>query len=142
MTTYRLSAGIIIIHHTDAGCRYLLLRAYNYWDFPKGEVESGETPISAAQRETMEETGIQQLEFRWRDVYYETPAYASGKIARYYVAETRQTAVTLGFNPELGQPEHHEYRWVSYSEGYTLLNDRVRAALNWAQQLSGCGNEN
>lgn len=141
MPGHRLSAGIILIRHTDVGCRYLLLRAYHYWDFPKGEVETGEQPLAAAQRETAEETGILQLEFRWHEAYYETPPYAGGKIARYYLAETRQTAVTLGINPELGRAEHHEYRWVSYREACSLLNPRVRAALDWAQQLSGCGNE-
>ena len=138
MSPQRLSAGIILICYTENGCRYLVLRAYNYWDFPKGEVEAGEEPIAAARRETAEETGIEQLDFCWQEIYYETPPYAGGKVARYYVAETQQSQVILGINPELGRPEHHEFRWVSYSEGRSLLNARVRAALDWAQQLSGC----
>jgi bis(5'-nucleosidyl)-tetraphosphatase len=138
MQPQRLSAGIILIRHIESECRYLVLRAYGYWDFPKGEVETGEQPIVTARRETAEETGIEQLEFRWQDKYYETPSYASGKVARYYLAETQESRVKLGINPELGRPEHHEFRWVSYSEARSLLNDRVRAALDWAQQLSGC----
>ncbi len=31
-----LSAGVIIVRYFDAGWRYLLLRVYDYWDFPKG----------------------------------------------------------------------------------------------------------
>lgn len=139
MSPLRLSAGIILIRHTEDGCRYLVLRAYNYWDFPKGQVEAGEQPLTTARRETTEETGIEQLEFRWQDIYYETPAYAGDKIARYYLAETRQSRVIMGINPELGRPEHHEFRWVSYTEACSLLNARVRAALDWAQRLSGCG---
>lgn len=138
MARLRLSAGIILIRHTENGCRYLVLRAYNYWDFPKGEVETDEQPLTAARRETAEETGIETLDFRWQDSYYETPPYASGKIARYYLAETQESRVVLGINPELGRPEHHEFRWVSYSEACSLLNARVLAALEWAQQLSGC----
>jgi 8-oxo-dGTP pyrophosphatase MutT (NUDIX family) len=138
MQPQRLSAGIILIRHIESECRYLVLRAYGYWDFPKGEVETGEQPIVTARRETAEETGIEQLEFRWQDKYYETPSYASGKVARYYLAETQESRVKLGINPELGRPEHHEFRWVSYSEARSLLNDRVRTALDWAQQLSGC----
>jgi bis(5'-nucleosidyl)-tetraphosphatase len=138
MLAKRLSAGIILIRHTETGCRYLVLRAYNYWDFPKGEVEAGEQPTAAARRETAEETGIEQLDFRWQEKYYETPPYAGSKVARYYLAETKCSRVVLGINPELGRPEHHEFRWVSYSEGCSLLNARVRAALDWAQQLSGC----
>ena len=138
MPPQRLSAGIILIRHTENGCRYLLLRAYGYWDFPKGEVETGEQPIAAARRETAEETGIEQLEFYWQDKYYETPPYAGGKVARYYLAETQESRVILGISPELGRPEHHEFRWVAYSEAWSLLNARVRAALAWAQQCSGC----
>jgi bis(5'-nucleosidyl)-tetraphosphatase len=138
MSAQPLSAGIILIRHTDNECRYLVLRAYGYWDFPKGEVESGEQPLATAIRETAEETGIEQLEFRWQDKYYETPPYAGGKVARYYLAETQESRVILGTNPELGWPEHHEFRWVSFSEACSLLNARVRAALDWAQQLSGC----
>ena len=138
MLAKRLSAGIILIRHTETCCRYLLLRAYSYWDFPKGEVEAGEQPLTAARRETAEETGIEQLDFRWQEKYYETPPYAGGKVARYYLAETQQSRVVLGINLELGRPEHHEYRWASYSEACSLLNARVRAALEWAQQLSGC----
>lgn len=138
MLAKRLSAGIILIHHTETGCRYLLLRAYSYWDFPKGEVEAGEKPLNAARRETAEETGIEQLDFHWGEEYYETPPYAGGKVARYYLAKTQESRVVLGISPELGRPEHHEFRWVSYCEAYPLLNDRVRPALNWAQQLTGC----
>jgi bis(5'-nucleosidyl)-tetraphosphatase len=138
MTTSRLSAGIILIRRHNDRCHYLLLRVYNYWDFPKGELEPGEQPFDAARRETAEETGITQLDFHWQDTYYETPSYAGGKIARYYLAETYESQVVLGINPELGRPEHHEFRWVLYREAWLLLNDRVRAALDWAQQLSGC----
>ena len=141
MSPQPLSAGIILIHYADNVCRYLLLRAYGYWDFPKGEVEAGEQPLATAIRETAEETGIEQLEFRWQEKYYETSPYAGGKVARYYLAETQESRVILGINPELGRPEHHEFRWVTYSEACSLLNARVRAALHWAQQLSGCNDK-
>ncbi len=140
MATGRLSAGVITIRRNNDHCYYLLLRAYSYWDFPKGEVEAGELPLDAARRETAEETGITQLDFRWRNAYYETPPYGGGKVARYYLAVTQESEVILGINPELGYPEHHEHRWASYAEAYSLLNQRVRAALVWAQKLSGCDN--
>jgi 8-oxo-dGTP pyrophosphatase MutT (NUDIX family) len=138
MTTIRLSAGIILIRRLNNRCYFLVLRVYNYWDFPKGELEPDEQPFDAARRETAEETGITQMEFHWQDAYYETQPYAGGKIARYYLAETHESNVVLGINPELGRPEHHEFRWVSYKEACLLLNDRVRAALDWAQKLSSC----
>jgi bis(5'-nucleosidyl)-tetraphosphatase len=41
--------------------------------------------------------------------------------------------VELPVSPELGAPEHHEHRWVSFGEAAALLNDRVRAVLEWAE---------
>ena len=49
--TTRLSAGVVVIRETHEGWLYLLLRAYNHWDFPKGMVEPGEEPLAAAIRE-------------------------------------------------------------------------------------------
>jgi bis(5'-nucleosidyl)-tetraphosphatase len=43
----------------------------------------------------------------------------------------------LPVSPELGRPEHHEYRWVSADQGYALLGDRVAAALRWAAARCG-----
>ena len=128
----RLSAGIVPVRATAAGPRFLLLRAYRYWDFPKGLVAPGEEPLAAAVRELREETGIEQVELAWGGDYYETAPYAGGKVARYYLGRTGQAAVTLPVSPELGRPEHHEYRWVSAADGAALVGDRVAAALRWA----------
>lgn len=42
----------------------LFIRRNSKWDLPKGKVEEGETYEEAALRETMEETGVQNLEVR------------------------------------------------------------------------------
>ncbi len=134
----RLSAGVVVIRWTDTGCRYLLLRAYRYWDFPKGEVEPGEDPMRAARREVEEETGIRNLAFRWGPQYRETPRYGKGKVARYYLATTQDSELVLPASPELGRPEHHEFRWLDYASARRLLVPRVQAILDWAHQASGC----
>ena len=55
-----LSAGVVVVRHTDDGWRVLLLRVYNYWDCPKGVVEPGEDPLATARREAREETGTRR----------------------------------------------------------------------------------
>ncbi len=128
-----LSAGVIPVRETADGPRFLLLRVYRYWDFPKGEVEPGEDAMAAARRELEEDSGIFQLELPWGADYYETLPYGRGKVARYYLARTAMAQVRLGINPQLGRPEHHEFRWVSYEEARSLVNERVGAVLDWAR---------
>lgn len=114
--------------------RLLVLRAYRNWDFPKGMVEPGEDPLAAARRETAEETGLRDLEFSFGEGYRDTLAYASGKVARYYLAETREESIDLPISHELGRPEHHEWRWVSFDEAEALLPPRLAIVLEWARQ--------
>jgi bis(5'-nucleosidyl)-tetraphosphatase len=130
-----LSAGVVVVRREGGVWQYLLLRAYDYWDFPKGVVEAGEDPLEAACREVEEETGLMELNFRWGHGFLETEPYGQGKVARYYVAETHQAEVILLVSPELGRPEHHEYRWAGYQEARELLVPRVQTILDWAHTL-------
>jgi bis(5'-nucleosidyl)-tetraphosphatase len=128
-----LSAGVVVVHQIDGKWQFLLLRAFQYWDFPKGGVEEGEEPLQAAIREVEEETTITDLDFKWGKDYIETAPYNRGrKIARYYIAETLTTRITLPINPELGRPEHNEFRWVTCEDAEALVTQRVHRILLWA----------
>lgn len=131
-TIKTLSAGTVLLRATVDGPRFLLLRAYQYWDFPKGQVEPNEKPIDAARREVAEETGITQLDFPWGTIFEETEPYSRGKVARYYLARTQEKKVLLLANPERGAPEHAEYRWVTFDDAWQLTSPRVRLILRWA----------
>jgi len=87
--------------------------------------------MEAAKREVEEETGITELRFHWGEDFIETGPYARGKVARYYLAETGQIEVTLGISPELGRPEHQEYRWVEVEQAMSLAAPRVQRVLEW-----------
>jgi 8-oxo-dGTP pyrophosphatase MutT (NUDIX family) len=129
----RRSAGVVVVFKGSEGWRYLVLRAYRHWDFPKGMVELSETPLEAAIRETEEETSLSDLSFDWGEDHCETVPYASGKVTHYYLAQTRSKVVILPVSAEIGRPEHHEYRWVTYEEARSLLPPRLLPILKWAQ---------
>ncbi len=135
MEIKRLSAGVVVVRTDGDHTLFLLLRAFSYWDFPKGMVENGESPIQAALREVAEETTLDDLEFAWGESFIETGPYSRGKTARYYVARTGRIAVDLPVNPELGRPEHSEYRWVDTYEALSLTSPRVKPVVNWATRI-------
>lgn len=133
-----LAAGVVVVRLSFGEPRFLLLRAYDYWDFPKGEVEPGEEPLATARRETAEETGLEELAFRWGEGYRETEPYRRGrKVARYYLGESPEGEVELPVSEELGRPEHHEARWLPYDEAHELLVPRLQAVLEWARDRIG-----
>lgn len=125
----------MVVRREGGEPRYLLLRVYTYWDFPKGEIGAGEEPLAAAVREVEEETTLGDLRFPWGEVYRETPPYSGGKVARYYLAESPAGEVRLPVSPELGRAEHHEFRWCSYAEARQRLGERVQAILDWADAV-------
>ena len=128
------AAGAVIFRRTERGVRLLVLRAYQNWDFAKGMIEPGESELDAAKREALEETGLDDLDFPFDDAYKDTLPYSGGKIARYFLAETGEAKITLPVSPELGRPEHNEWRWVSFDEAEDLLPPRLAVILEWARR--------
>ena len=126
------SAGAVIVRRGDDGWRYLVLRCFRNWDFPKGRIEESETALEAARREVAEETSLPPFEMPWGEVFRETEPYARGKIARYYLGHSVDGDVLLPVSAELGRPEHHEYRWTTVAEAERLLPPRLRPILAWA----------
>ena len=60
-----ISAGFIVFRRTEEGPKFLLLyHGHNYWNFPKGKIESEEKSLEAAFRETKEEAGLAKQELR------------------------------------------------------------------------------
>ena len=128
----RLSSGVVVVSVLERKLKFLLLRAYRNWDFPKGLVEAGEEPIDAAVREVREETTLDDISFDWGMVFINTGPYNKGKISRYYIARSKEVQVRLPVNPELGHPEHHEARWVDFDTALTMISPRLQPVVRWA----------
>ena len=124
----------MVFRRTERGVRLLVLRAYKNWDFPKGMVDPGESQLEAAKREVAEETGLAGLEYPFGEEFKETLPYSGNKVARYYLAETAEHDIELPVSPELGRPEHHEFRWASFDEAEALLPPRLATVLEWARK--------
>lgn len=131
----RFSAGVVVVQGAHAALKYLLLRAYKNWDFPKGLVEPGELPLDAAMREVKEETTLENLCFDWGESYIDTGPYNKGKISRYYIARSNDTQVHLPINPELGFPEHQEARWVGFETALNMVSPRLKPVIHWASDI-------
>ncbi len=129
------SAGVVPIRLTDDGWLVLVLRAWRNWDFPKGLVEAGEDLLETARREAWEEAALEDLHFPWGRDSRDTAPYGRGKVATYFVGRTEKAKVELPVNPELGHPEHHEGRWVSFDGAAGLLPERLQPILAWARRV-------
>ena len=136
------SAGIILLDIREmTEARVLCLRAFNNWDFPKGRLDAGETHIQAAIRELQEETGYNLSDIEFVQTLFDLPetvTYGSGKRAKtatyfYAVLSNLEKDPILPVSPELGKPEHDEWRWVSVSKLSELLPARLLPIANKIQ---------
>ncbi len=113
------SAGIIVFRrHQEQGIQYLVMYHHGeYWNFPKGHVEEGESEIEAALRELKEETGITEIKliegFREQTQFMFKEKYGSkaGELIRkdfvLYLAE-----VAPETNPKISS-EHNGFAWLT-----------------------------
>jgi 8-oxo-dGTP pyrophosphatase MutT (NUDIX family) len=135
----KYSAGIIITDMSSTALRVLCLRAYSNWDFPKGELEDGESYIDAAVRETEEETELLNGS-DYNLTGDQTPGviYGAGKNKKtaYYFLATRVSSKEpfLPISIKLGKPENDEYRWMSTTEMEETFPNRLKPFISWVKE--------
>ena len=129
-----------IIHHTGSvvvlavddsrsELRVLLERQYRHaandylWEIPAGRIDGGESPLYAAKRELLEETGYTATHWRHIFTFYASPGF---------VAETMSVYLATGLRAGKAQPEADEViqlRVVSLSTAVRMvLTGKVRDA--------------
>lgn len=128
------SAGVILVDVSGEESKVLCLRAFKNWDWPKGQLDPGETHLDAALRELEEETGYAPEDIELVQELINRPevvSYGSGKGAKtatyfYAVLLNTSKAPYLPINPELGHPEHDEWRWIHVSDLHKIMPDRLK----------------
>lgn len=120
------SAGSIIFREEGGKLLYLLLHypstkraKKEYWDFPKGHVEQGETEEQTVRREVKEETNIQDLRFvrGFRETinyFFQAEGKKIFKTVVFYLAKTNTSEVKISL-------EHVGFMWLPFNEALLQL---------------------
>lgn len=132
------SAGAVVFRTPKKGTRlYILLLNAGRWDFPKGNMEDGETELQTVIREVGEETGLKGITIvpRFRKVieyFYRRNGKNIHKQVVYLLAETADDKVKISF-------EHQGFGWFTYSKAVARASyDNTKMLLAEANRfLSG-----
>jgi len=126
------SVGAVVFHRENNQIKYLLLdHREDYWNFPKGHMEIGETDEETLRREIEEETGITELQilpsFKRRAFYFyrakgkeKAKRKEAGrtwnifKMAVFYLVEAQNQTVHIS-------SEHAGFAWLNFTEALEKL---------------------
>jgi ADP-ribose pyrophosphatase len=106
-------SGSAVMLAADGKKRVLLVRQYRLparqylWEIPAGRLDPGETPLKAAKRELVEETGYRAKKWKKLVSYYPSPGFLAERMT-IFVA----TKLTAG-EPHNMEDERIEIGWFS-----------------------------
>lgn len=107
------SAGAVVYNPGPRGRRYLLLKyPAGHWDFPKGNIESGESEAETAMREIWEETGLKKIErvgnFRRSiEYFYKRNGELIHKTVVFLLMKSEEDSVRIS-------DEHQDFGWFTF----------------------------
>lgn len=108
--------GSAVMMPVDDRKHVLLVRQYRLparqylWELPAGRLDEGETPLQAAKRELVEETGYRARSWKKIAEFYPSPGFLAEKMTIYLA-----TGLTEGTKAPM-EDERIETRWYSAPE--------------------------
>lgn len=127
------SCGAIVYRKFHGNIEILLVKHVNsgHWSFPKGHVELGETEVETAQREILEETGIEVIiDSSFRETVTYSPKQGTQKIVVYFLAKAKG----YDFIPQ--PDEIADIKWVEIGRAQSVLSyDNDRSIVSKARTI-------
>ena len=109
---YEKSCGAVVIKYENDSLKLLIIKQTdNYWGFPKGHVEDGETEEQTAIREIKEETNIDvEIDNRFRKVINYSPKVGVVKDVVFFIGKA------ISDNLVIDPKELLDAKWVNYKD--------------------------
>jgi len=133
-----MSCGVLLLKKLPkGGLQFLLMQHGKLWDLPKGHREVGEDEVTAALRETEEETGISRTQFslipkfRFESVYY--PKYS-----RLNQTVEKTLVMFLGLLTEevqISVTEHIGFRWLPWKPPHRIQKNTIDPLLEYLEDF-------
>ena len=114
--------GSAVMMAVDDRKRILLVQQYRLparkllWELPAGRLDPGETPLQAAKRELIEETGYRAKSWKKLVTFFPSPGYVAEKMTIFLATE-----LTAGKATPM-EDERIEMRWFTAKE----IEDGIR----------------
>ncbi|HUI86950.1 MAG TPA: NUDIX domain-containing protein [Nitrososphaerales archaeon] len=128
------SAGAVLFHQDSGSRRYLLLFNGGHWDFPKGNIETGERELETVLREVREETGLAGITlidgFRKEiEYFYRRGEMTVHKKVVFFLARTDEDRVKIS-------SEHQAFGWFRYEQALgKTTHENSKHLLNEAEGM-------